>query len=178
MRLVVGSRNPVKLRAAQRGFARLFADTPCEVEVAEVASGVSHQPLSDRETLAGARERARQAQAARPTADLWLGIEGGVEWHDGALLAFAWVVALDSEREGRGRSGSFVLPPAVAERVAAGVELGQADDEIFGRVNSKHDNGAVGLLTGDAIDRTALYEHAVVLALIPFRNPALFPRRA
>jgi len=28
--------------------------------------------------------------------------------------------------------------------------------------------GAVGLLTGGVIDRVALYEHALVLALIPF----------
>ena len=48
---------------------------------------------------------------------------------------------------------------------------------MFGRTNSKQQNGAVGLLTGDVIDRIALYEPAVVLALVPFRNPRLYVQR-
>ncbi|MDD5263960.1 MAG: DUF84 family protein, partial [Candidatus Bipolaricaulis sp.] len=67
------------------------------------------------------------------------------------------------------------LPDTVAALVRQGVELGEADDRVFGRTDSKRDVGAVGLLTGEVIDRTALYEHAVVLALIPFRNAALYP---
>ncbi|MDD5645622.1 MAG: DUF84 family protein, partial [Candidatus Bipolaricaulis sp.] len=68
-----------------------------------------------------------------------------------------------------------VLPDAVAQLVRQGMELGAADDRVFGRMGSKLDQGAVGLLTGGIIDRTALYEHAVILALIPFRNDALYP---
>jgi len=45
---------------------------------------------------------------------------------------------------------------------------------VFGKENSKQTYGAVGLLTGDVIDRTRFYEDAVVLALIPFRNPDLY----
>jgi non-canonical (house-cleaning) NTP pyrophosphatase len=54
------------------------------------------------------------------------------------------------------------------------VELGEADDCIFGRSNSKQINGAVGILTADAVDREELYAHAVLLALIPFLNPTLY----
>jgi non-canonical (house-cleaning) NTP pyrophosphatase len=59
--------------------------------------------------------------------------------------------------------------------VRQGKELGEADDQVFGRHNSKQQEGAIGLLTGRVIDRTALYEEAVVMALIPFKNPTLFP---
>jgi len=58
--------------------------------------------------------------------------------------------------------------------VRQGVELGEADDRIFGRNNSKQQNGAVGLLTGDAVDRAGLYVPAVIFALIPFKNPELY----
>jgi len=58
--------------------------------------------------------------------------------------------------------------------VRQGKELGEADDLVFAKENSKQDNGAVGLLTGNVIDRTALYQQAVVLALIPFKNPHLY----
>ena len=54
-----------------------------------------------------------------------------------------------------------------------GIELGHADDQVFGRSNSKQQNGSVGLLTGDVVDRTAYYVQAVILALIPFKNPTL-----
>jgi non-canonical (house-cleaning) NTP pyrophosphatase len=77
-------------------------------------------------------------------------------------------------RLGQARSGTFLLPPAVADLVRQGVELGEADDRVFGRQNSKQANGAIGLLTGDVIDRVALYEHAVILALVPFLRPDLY----
>jgi len=59
--------------------------------------------------------------------------------------------------------------------IRQGKELGEADDIVFGRSNSKQENGAVGLLTDNAIDRAQLYEHAMILALIPFKNEALYP---
>ena len=74
---------------------------------------------------------------------------------------------------GKARTGAFMLPHEVARLVRSGVELGIADDRVFGRSNSKQANGAVGLLTADLIDRQRYYEHAVVLALIPFKNTSL-----
>jgi non-canonical (house-cleaning) NTP pyrophosphatase len=38
----------------------------------------------------------------------------------------------------------------------------------------KQANGAIGILTGDVIDRTELYQHAVILALVPFKNDGLY----
>jgi non-canonical (house-cleaning) NTP pyrophosphatase len=40
--------------------------------------------------------------------------------------------------------------------VESGKELGDADDIVFGKSNSKQQNGAVGILTHDIITRTAL----------------------
>jgi non-canonical (house-cleaning) NTP pyrophosphatase len=45
---------------------------------------------------------------------------------------------------------------------------------VFNRSNSKQDVGAVGLLTNNVIERVHLYEHATILALIPFQNQALY----
>jgi non-canonical (house-cleaning) NTP pyrophosphatase len=63
----------------------------------------------------------------------------------------------------------------VADLIRQGKELGEADDIVFGRNNSKQENGAVGLLTGDVINRAQLYEMAVILAFIPFKNLDLYP---
>jgi len=174
-KIIVASHNPVKIESARRGYSQLFPDELIEIYAVEVPSGVGLQPSSDAETLRGAANRAHNARAAIPQADSWVGIEGGVEeWAD-RLAAFAWVVVLSKGRCGQARTATFFLPPAVAELVRQGVELGEADDIVFGRTNSKQANGAVGLLTGDAIDRTTYYQQAVLLALIPLKNPQLYP---
>jgi non-canonical (house-cleaning) NTP pyrophosphatase len=90
------------------------------------------------------------------------------------MLAFAWIVVRSRDRLSKGRSGAFCLPPAIADLVRQGKELGEADDVIFGQSNSKQAAGAVGLLTNNVIDRAGLYEHAMILALIPFKNEALY----
>jgi non-canonical (house-cleaning) NTP pyrophosphatase len=74
---------------------------------------------------------------------------------------------------GKARTATFYLPQEVITLVQRGIELGHADDMVFGRSNSKQQNGSVGLLTEDVITRLTYYSHAVVLALIPFKNEAL-----
>lgn len=174
--IIVASTNPVKIQCALDGFQRMFPAESFNVSGISVASGVSDQPMSDAETLLGAMNRARSALEATPNADYSAGVEGGCEEIDGQLHAFAWVVILSREHPdivGKSRTATFILPEEVASLVRQGVELGHADDQVFGRSNSKQQNGAVGLLTDDLIDRAAYYEHAVILALIPFKNPSL-----
>jgi len=173
--IAIASHNPVKLAAARQGFETAFPEQEFIFVPVSTSSGVSEQPFSDQETLSGAEERARQAGLALPDADYWVGIEGGVEEHPCGMAAFAWVVVRGAAQSGRGRSAAFFLPEAVASLVRQGIELGTADDMIFGRSNSKQANGAIGLLTGDVIDRAALYVPAVIMALIPFKNPELYP---
>ncbi len=168
--VVLASGNPVKLRAAAMGFRRFLPAEDFDVVSISVPSGVPDQPGSDAETLAGAENRAVGAMEARAEADYWVGIEGGIEDDGEVMTAFAWVVIRSKSRRGRSRTATFSLPPEVADLVRRGHELGEADDIVFGRTNSKQEEGAVGLLTGGAIDRMGLYEPSVVLALVPFRD--------
>lgn len=172
--ILVASLNPVKIQAALTGFRRMFPEEEFLAEGVSVPSGVPHQPLTRAETLLGARNRAAGVSQQRPDADFCVGIEGGVEDSAEGLEGFAWVVILAGGREGKGCSGTFFLPPPVAELVRAGKELGEADDIVFGRTNSKQENGAVGILSGDVLDRARFYEQAVILALFPFKNPQLY----
>jgi len=172
--ICVASNNPVKLQAAAAGFQAMFPHEEFTISGVSVHVSVSVQPMSDTETLQGATERAVNARSAQPEADYWVGIEGGVQDIDGEMDAFAWVVVTDGQHTGKGRSGAFFLPHQVAELVRQGVELGEADDRVFSRNNSKQQNGAIGLLTDDAVDRAALYVPAVIFALIPFKNPDLY----
>jgi len=62
----------------------------------------------------------------------------------------------------------------VAELVRKGTELGYANDEVFHSRESKSGLGAVGLLTGGLIDRSAYYEHAILLAMAPWFRPDVY----
>jgi len=172
--IVIASQNPVKIEAARSGFETMFPGESFEIHSASVTSGVGHQPMSSPETLKGAQNRAYNARQAIPQADYWVGIEGGIEQINGEMAAFAWIFVLSPQRTGKSQTGTFFLPSEVAELVRQGKELGDADDIVFGRSNSKQKDGAIGILTGNIIDRTKLYQHAVVLALVPFTNPELY----
>lgn len=176
--VAVGSTNPVKLGAVKAGFQSVFPDDAFVFISLEAASGVSIQPIGDAETRQGAENRAREARTKHPEADFWVGVEGGIETLSGTpdfMLTFAWVVVHSRFGRGQARSAAFALPESVAALVRGGMELGDADDKLFGTKDSKRAVGAVGLLTGNIITRETLYTPAVQLALIPFIRPELYP---
>ncbi|CAH0373565.1 unnamed protein product [Pelagomonas calceolata] len=188
LRVVVGSKNPVKLAAVRQAFFRAFPDRPLVCVGHDVPSGVSDQPWGHEETRLGALERVTGARRADTGADYAVGIEGGVVdtgAGDGlrsvpyvamGLRSVAYV-AIFRSRDMEGsleHTASFKLPPRV-ERLVRGrepghgkLELGAACDLVFNETNSKQRGGTVGAVTCGLLDRTAYYEHAVVCALAPF----------
>lgn len=172
-KIVVASLNPVKIAATEAGFARMFPNDTFEITGCDVPSGVSDQPMSRAETLRGATNRADAALATVQDVAYAVGIEGGLEDVNGRLEVFAYVVVSDGKRHGTAQTGVFTLPEEVSTLVRGGMELGDADDVVFRRENSKQGNGSIGILTDDAITRTEYYIHAVIMALIPFKKPHL-----
>lgn len=172
MKIVVASRNPVKVGATEQAFATLFPDATLEMLPVSVASGVSDQPSSDDETRQGARNRVTAAREAEPGGHYWVGLEGGVEVIDEQLMAFAWMAVMgENGRIGEARSTTLPLPPAVKQLVDAGMELGEANDKVFATVNSKQAGGAYGLLTDGLYTREGIYTQTLIIALTPLVNP-------
>ena len=172
--VVVASKNPVKLKAVEQGFAKMFPEEEFSFQGISVSSDVSDQPLSDAETYSGATNRVRNAKKALPNATYHVGIEGGIHKVNDEMMAFAWVVISTETKTGKSKTSTFFLPPKLSELIASGKELGEADDIVFGLENSKQQNGAVGILTGNVLTRMSYYTEAVVLALIPFVNKGLY----
>lgn len=182
MCVVIASGNPVKRRATLEAVKVALGQDEVDSVTVDVASGVPQQPVGDEETLRGARNRAEAARQERPNANLWVGVEGGVIERDGALDCMAWIVVLGRREpdgpvvRGESRTATFTLPAEIADRIRAGIELGTATDEVLGGTDTKSTTGTVGPLTGGVIDRVAFYAHALVLAMVPFRNVDLtFP---
>ncbi len=171
MRIVVASKNPVKIAATEKAFAAHFAGQQLELTAIEVDSGAGEQPRSDAATRDGARSRAINARSTIPDADYWVGMEGGIDTFDDQLMAFAWMAVQDrSGRFGEARSVTLPLPPAVRELIAAGLELGAANDRVFATVNSKQGGGAFGLLTEGRYTRESVYCQTLIIALVPLVN--------
>lgn len=173
MKVVIGSTNPAKIEAVKRAFTKMLPGEHSFVGIS-VASDIASQPMTDAETKLGALNRAQNARKAQPDADYWLGLEGGIEPDAHGFLSFGWVCALSAAKQGLGRSASFYLPSQIADLIKSGMDLGAADDQVFKRRGSNKEEGAVGIMTHKVIDRITAFEHATILALIPFKNPDLY----
>ena len=189
LRVAVGSTNDVKISAVTSVFRRAFPDVQVYVRSIGVESGVPSQPTTERETRCGAVQRAREAAAqatnwVEGNANFSVGIEGGirevqVKSRDGSVQStmecFAWTaVRCQNDRWGLSRTASVELPPVVSKLLREGKELGDAIDTTFNLRDSKRADGAVGALTRGLMNRTQYYEHALVLALVPFLNAHLY----
>jgi|SRR6056300_708239 len=170
-KVVIASKNPVKINATEKAFEDVFTDG-FEFEGISTDSLVSDQPLSDKETLQGATNRLKNVQHIE--ADYYVSIEGGIDLLDNNYEAFAWVVISDNNKISKAKTATFPLPLKISDLIKQGYELGEADDIVFNRSNSKQKNGAVGILTDNLINRTNYYKHAIILALIPFTNSKLY----
>lgn len=175
MKIIVASKNPVKISAALTGFEKMFKNIVFEADGFEIDSGVSDQPMGDQETFQGAYNRAFSAKETIKEGDFWVGIEGGnIRHSEIEMEAMAWVVILGINKIGKARTAGFFLPQKVIALINEGYELGHADEIVFGLKNTKQNMGSTGLLTNNVINRTDFYVQAVVLALIPFLKKDLY----
>jgi inosine/xanthosine triphosphatase len=134
--IAVASKNPVKIQAVKQGFEAMFPRQDFVCQGISAPSGVKDQPESDVEALQGALNRAQAVAQQALDANYWVGVEGGIEERDGEMAAFAWVVVVADKRIGKARTATFFLPPPVVNLIRQGIELGEADDIVFGRRGS------------------------------------------
>lgn len=130
-------------------------------------------PMSDKECLIGAQNRARASLKATG-ADMGIGLEGGVNSGPVGLMLLGWVAVIDTNgRQGVGSTARIPLPEQMAERVRDGHELGDVIDAILGEKNIKRRGGTVGALTSGLVLRQEAFAMAVAYALSPFLAPDL-----
>lgn len=171
----VASGNPVKINAAKEAFKKVFPEVTFEFESKAVPSGIPDQPIGVDVTLLGASNRVKNLRKKGLTGDFFVGMEGGIQYIGDDCFAFAWMlVESKNGNRGKAQTAHFQLPRPVVDLLKEGYELGIADDMVFGTSNSKQKSGAVGIFTKGLIDRKNYYEHALILALIPFNKDNKF----
>lgn len=185
MKVSVGSNNPVKVEAVRHAFRKYWPE--CEVVGIEVSSGVGSQPMSERETMNGARQRAYKVLELDSEADYGVGIEGGVtelnptspNWTGsrggkGKMFECAWAcVVKRGGEEGLGGGLYFELPRKIADKIKAGGELGPIMEELM-KYDVKRTSGAIGVFTKGQLDRKNAYVQIVLSAMIRHVSPEWF----
>lgn len=175
IKVVVGSRNPVKVAAVRAVFSRLYPG--CEVAGVDVTlpPHVPAMPLGEEITREGAAQRAHRALQSDPAALYGVGLEGGVTFESGRAYLQNWVAVLRRDRVlSEACSERLELPEAIGEAVRSGAELGPLMERRFGIADIGQREGAVGFLTGGLLDRQAFFEGALACALARFVHPELY----
>ena len=176
MKILVGSKNPVKIDSVKEAFANYYENI--ETEGIDVESGVSDQPVND-QTFVGAQNRAMKLKKLNDTqnlsADYFVGIEGGITKQFEKWFAFGCICVVDKEGKiGFGTSPHFELPQSVVDKLLQGIELGDVMDEIMNQQNTKQKHGAIGFFTNGVMNRKELYIEGLKVALIPFLHKEMF----
>jgi inosine/xanthosine triphosphatase len=176
MKILVGSKNPVKINAVKEAFSLYFENIV--VESISVPSNVPDQPINE-ETYEGAKNRATELQNVNLeknlNADFFVGIEGGIQQTYGKWFAFGCMCVIHkSGKLSFGTSAHFELPEIVTKKLLQRKELGHVIDEIMQQENTKQNGGAISYFTNGRMDRKELYIPGLISALVPFQHEKMY----
>jgi len=173
MKVVVGSKNPVKVKATKNVLEKLYGEV--EIDSADVDSQVPSQPFGIDQTIEGAINRAKNAYNS--DYDLGVGIESGLMETPHTITGYIdlqWCAIYDGEKVTIGVSAGFEYPPTVIKEVLGGKEVGDVMDEVTGVDNLGEKTGAISYFTKGLLDRTGNTEQCVLMAIVPLINMDLY----
>jgi len=173
LKILVGSKNPVKVAAAKTVFELYYPDHEIDCLGLHAPSKVPDQPIGEDETRIGAENRVIFLQANHD-ADFYCAMEGGAADFSFGPATFAYVVIANRDHTSIGRSSNLPLPPVFYQALLSGEELGNVLDNAFNTTNVKQKGGAIGLLTHHHATRESTYTQALTLAMAPFNFPELY----
>lgn len=176
MKVAVGSKNPVKVKATENVLKRIYKDL--EVISIDVDSQVPDQPFGIDQTIHGAVNRAKNAYSSG--FNLSVGVESGLMETPHSLTGYMdlqWCAVFDGNRTTLGVSSGFEYPPCVIEKVLEGFEVGDVMDQVTGISNLGEKWGAVSYLSKGLLNRTENTEQCILTAMIPrIREEIYFQR--
>jgi len=173
MKVAVGSTNITKIESVKSVFEHYFKKV--NIIGKNVSSGVSDQPMSEKEMYKGALTRAKTAINMVKDAEYGVGIEGGLQKYSYGWFEHSLVVIVNSNNEiGIGSSGGLVLPDKVIKFINTGKNLEQVIDEIFGTHEIGKGIGMFGIMTNGYISRTEGVRHGIAFALARFLHKDIY----
>ena len=176
MKILVGSKNPVKISAVEEAFLLYFDNV--EIIGVDVESDVPDQPINE-ETYIGAENRAKGLfkinNDQNLQADYFVGIEGGIQETHNKWFAFGCMCIISKDNKiSFGTSAHFELPEMVTKQLLGRKELGHVMDEIMKQENTKQRGGAISFFTNGKMNRKELYIPGLISALVPFQHEQMY----
>ena len=168
MRINIGSKNPAKIAAVREAIAQYDFLSAAEIVPLDVDSGVSPQPRSMDETIAGAVNRAKNAFS---DCKYSIGLESGlmrVAQAKSGYMDFCACIIYDGKESHLGLSSAFEFPLEITRLIheegidssEAAVRTGLTENSSLGA-----QNGIIGILTKDRVARKEYTKQAIQMAL-------------
>lgn len=167
MFVTVGSQSSYKIDAVADAAALVFSqrEVPVTVNGISCQSGVSDQPMSNLESILGARTRAAAAINA-PGSSLGVGIENGLDLIDGIWFATTWIVARTAAGcEGIASTVHRPVPTEIMTQVLAGHELSHAVEIAIPASIRAQYHGLIGIITQGRLNRHDILRDGIVVAM-------------
>lgn len=171
MKILMGTKNPGKIKGAKLAFETYF-DT-VEIQGISVCSEVSDEPLNH-EMMQGCENRIKNVK--KYAKDNNLDVDYFVASEAGLINTFGnWMdfnLAMIENKNGEksiGSSAGFSIPEKYVDEVIE-KELKVIMDRIFDSKNLNQENGGIGKLTHGKISRIDLTYQAFIMALVKFIN--------
>lgn len=177
MKVIVGSTNNAKVSAVAELLRDYTLFRGAQVTGISVSSDVGHQPMTLKETIEGARNRAK---AAFSECDYSVGIESGLfeaPYTKSGYLDVCAAVFYDGKAFHLGLSSAFEYPKAMIQLVLdEGMEINDAQHKLGFSENPKVGSaeGVVGILTKGRVDRKTYTKQALTMALVHLENKELY----
>jgi len=175
MKIVVSTTNKAKLKAVEDVLTQVWSEV--EIIGKQYPSDISDQPMSEKEGIDGALNRARNTQQDNPGADIWIGMEGYVDSNEHSMfLAGAVAIINKGGQTGIGISAKMQLPDSIRKELESGVELGPLVQVLMkdNKGEIRHGSGTNGVLTKGLYGRVDEFKDATKCALAKFISPELY----
>lgn len=175
MIVALGSKNPAKIKAAEIAFEKVFPKDKIKIVGVDAKSGISSQPMSDRQSIRGAVNRAKRALKTVKDAEFGVGMEGGVHKIGKKWFESGWIAVVDKKGKiGLGTSARWEMSGKVMGKLEGKGELSRVFEELAKIENAKDVGGVMGLVTKNLLPRDLAYSHGVIFALAPFFSDPVF----
>ncbi|MHA1226021.1 MAG: inosine/xanthosine triphosphatase, partial [Candidatus Hodarchaeales archaeon] len=169
VKIIVGSKNPVKVQATNMVFEEVFKKVKidaCDVSEFDPSETVlKPQPIGEQETYEASRWRVRFLQERFPEYDYFVGIEGGItESREGQARIILYSSIANNENIITVRGCEIPLPLTWFDELKRNsqLELGDVASRMSGVENIKRKQGAVGYFTNNRIKRVDILRESLL----------------
>jgi inosine/xanthosine triphosphatase len=195
MNLIVGTENPIKIKAVENVFTKYFPQEPIAIQSVKVNSEVSNQPIGLNNVIDGAINRAKHALKYfikhiskseiqdNPSQNKTLyaiGIESGLIQIPSTIsgyLAFQYSAIIDQEKNlSIGTSPGWEYPSQIVNQLLtnSSLEMGTIMADLSGDKKIKYKEGAIGYFTQNKLNRLDITEMSIEMAIIPHINKKFY----